>query len=49
MKDLIIIGSHCPDFERQEILNKCVDYLKSIRTDFAVMYGNICFLGDDKG
>jgi hypothetical protein len=37
MKDLIIIGSHCPDFERQEILNKCVDYLKSIRTDFDIL------------
>ena len=37
MKDLIVIGSHCPDFERQEILNKCIDYLQPIRNDFDIL------------
>ena len=27
MKDLILIGAHCPDDEREKLLNKCIDSL----------------------
>jgi hypothetical protein len=37
MKDLIVIGAHCPDFERQEILNKCIDYLQSTKNEFDIL------------
>lgn len=34
MKDLIIIGAHCPDKEREEILNRCVESLLPLKDDF---------------
>lgn len=34
MKDLIIIGAYCPDKEKEEILNKCIDSLLPLKDDF---------------
>jgi hypothetical protein len=34
MKDLIVIGAHCPDKEREDMLNKCVDSLLPLKDDF---------------
>ena len=34
MKDLIIIGAYCPDKEREELLNQCVDSLLPLKDDF---------------
>ena len=34
MKDLIIIGTYCPDKEREAILNSCVDSLLPSKNDF---------------
>ena len=34
MKDLIVIGAHCPDKEKEEILNKCIDSLLPLKDDF---------------
>lgn len=34
MKDLIIIGAHCPDKEREDLLNQCVDSLMCLKKDF---------------
>ena len=46
MKDLIIIGSHCPDFQRQEILNTCIDYLQSVRNDFDILISSHTIIPD---
>lgn len=37
MKDLILIGAHCPDEEREFLLNKCVDALQSSKNDFDIL------------
>ena len=37
MKDLIVIGSYCPDEERIQLLNNCVESLSGLRKDFDVM------------
>jgi hypothetical protein len=34
MKDLIIIGAYCPDKEREDMLNKCIDSLLPLKDDF---------------
>jgi hypothetical protein len=34
MKDLIVIGAYCPDKEREDMLNKCVDSLLPLKDDF---------------
>lgn len=34
MKDLIIIGAYCPDKEREELLNQCVNSLLPLKDDF---------------
>ena len=36
MKDLIVIGSYCPDDERLELLNKCVENFGQIKNDFDI-------------
>jgi hypothetical protein len=37
MKDLIVIGAYCPDNERENLLNRCVDSIQNIRGDFDIM------------
>lgn len=37
MKDLILIGAHCPDDERTELLYNCVKSLQSVRNDFDIL------------
>lgn len=37
MKDLIIIGSHCPDKEREILLHNCVNSLQKIKNDFDIL------------
>ena len=37
MKDLIVIGAYCPDKERENLLNRCVDSIQNIRGDFDIM------------
>ena len=37
MKDLILIGAHCPDDERERLLNKCVDSLLNVKDDFDIL------------
>lgn len=37
MKDLIIIGAHCPDDERTELLHNCIKSLQKIRDDFDIL------------
>jgi hypothetical protein len=34
MKDLIIIGAYCPDQEREELLNNCLNSLLPLKDDF---------------
>jgi hypothetical protein len=34
MKDLIVIGAYCPDKEREDMLNKCVDSLLPLKDNF---------------
>jgi len=34
MKDLIVIGAYCPDKEREDMLNRCVDSLLPLKDDF---------------
>lgn len=34
MKNLIIIGAYCPDYERQKLLNDCIDSLSPLKKDF---------------
>lgn len=34
MKDLIVIGAYCPDKEREDMLNKCIDSLLPLKNDF---------------
>jgi hypothetical protein len=37
MKDLILIGSYCPDEEREKLLNECVDSLLKVKGDFDIL------------
>lgn len=37
MKDLIIIGTYCPDKERENMLNDCVESLQYLRKDFDIL------------
>lgn len=46
MKDLIIIGSYCPDEERIQLLNNCVDSLKGISQDFDIMIASHSIIPD---
>jgi hypothetical protein len=48
MKDLIVIGAYCPDKEREDMLNRCVDSLLPLKDDFdflgnyVVISGSFC-------
>lgn len=37
MKDLILIGAYCPDYEREKLLNDCVDSLQRCRNDYDIL------------
>lgn len=37
MKDLILIGAHCPDDERTELLHNCIKSLQKVRDDFDIL------------
>lgn len=37
MKELILVGSHCPDNEREELLNKCINTLQNCRNDYDIL------------
>lgn len=37
MKELIIIGSYCPDQEREKLLNECIDSLQKCRTEYDIL------------
>jgi hypothetical protein len=37
MKDLIIIGTHCPDEERKNLLNKCINSLQLCRNKYDIL------------
>ena len=37
MKDLIIIGAHCPDDERKDLLNKCINSLQPCRNKYDIL------------
>lgn len=37
MKDLILIGAHCPDDEREKYLSHLVDQLQNIKDDFDIL------------
>ena len=37
MKDLILIGSYCPDYQRENYLNKLVDQLQYIKNDVDIL------------
>lgn len=37
MKDLILIGAHCPDDERQKLLNECLDALQKCRNEYDIL------------
>lgn len=36
-KELIIIGAHCPDNERLELLSNCVNSMQKLRDDFDIL------------
>jgi hypothetical protein len=37
MKELILIGAYCPDQEREDLLNKCVDLLQKTREEYDIL------------
>lgn len=37
MKELILIGAHCPDDERENLLNECVNSLQKCRNDYDIL------------
>jgi len=37
MKELIIIGAHCPDDEREKLLNDCIDSLQGCRENYDIL------------
>ena len=37
MKSLIIIGAYCPDVERKQLLENCINSLQPIRKDFDIL------------
>lgn len=37
MKDLILIGAHCPDAEREQLLYECVNTLQTCRKDYDIL------------
>jgi hypothetical protein len=37
MKDLILIGAHCPDDEREKLLNECIDSLQICRNEYDIL------------
>lgn len=37
MKELILIGAHCPDDERESLLNQCVDALQKCRDGYDIL------------
>ena len=37
MKELILIGSHCPDDEREKLLDECVNVLQRCRNQYDIL------------
>jgi hypothetical protein len=37
MKELILIGAYCPDYEREKLLNDCVDSLQGCRNEYDIL------------
>ena len=37
MKELILIGTHCPDDEREKLLNECIDTLQRCRDEYDIL------------
>jgi hypothetical protein len=37
MKDLIIVGSYCPDSEREGLLDECISSLQKVKDDFDIL------------
>jgi hypothetical protein len=37
MKELILIGAHCPDDEREKLLNECIDALQRCRNEYDIL------------
>jgi hypothetical protein len=37
MKSLIVIGAYCPDTERKQLLENCINSLQPIRKDFDIL------------
>jgi hypothetical protein len=37
MKELILIGAHCPDDEREKLLNECIDVLQRCRNEYDIL------------
>lgn len=37
MKELILVGAYCPDDEREQLLNECVNSLQSCRNDYDIL------------
>ena len=37
MKELILIGAHCPDDERESLLNECVNSLQKCRNEYDIL------------
>lgn len=46
MKNLIIIGSYCPDDERIQLLNNCVESLSGLKNDFDIMISSHSIIPD---
>ena len=37
MKSVIVIGAYCPDNERKQLLENCINSLQPIRKDFDIL------------
>jgi hypothetical protein len=37
MKELILVGTYCPDDEREQLLNECINSLQSCRNDYDIL------------
>ena len=44
MRDLIMVGTYCPDIERQGILNKCIDSLQKGRDKYDILICSHTFI-----
>lgn len=46
-KSLIIVGTYCPDDERKQLLENCINSLQSIRHDFDILISSHSYISEN--